>query len=177
MRRFSFLILTVAVTAAVLGGRTITAQDAAKYAVQVPDGLSLSEFQGYEAWEVVSVAHSATLNVIVGNPTAVNAYRAGIPGNGRPFPDGSKLVKIQWTPKTSAESPFPVSVPNALRHVAVMVKDSKKFADGGGWGYGLFDYVPASDRLTPNGTGASCGVACHTRVTAKDYVFTGFDKK
>ena len=47
------------------------------------------------------------LNVIVANPVMINAYRAGIPGNGKPFPDGSKSAKIQWRPKKSAEAPVP----------------------------------------------------------------------
>jgi hypothetical protein len=152
----------------------------------VPDGLALSEFRGYETWQVVSVSHPAggegmsddeTLNVIVANPAMIDAYAAGIPGNGKPFPDGAKAAKIQYVPKKSAEAPFAVAIPDRLKDVAFMVKDSKRFADSGGWGYGMFNYDPASDRFTPDGTGAQCGAACHTIVKAKDFVFTAYGKR
>src|SRR5687767_15550679 len=109
-------ILAVAAIAgvlAVLSGKAFPAPD--KYNLKVPDGLALSEVKGYENWEVVSVSHagggegmagSETLNVIVANPAMVKAYAAGIPGNGKPFPDGAKAVKIQYIPKKSSEAPF-----------------------------------------------------------------------
>ena len=62
MRRITlWLGLTIAVGLAVLGGRTITAQDTSdeKYAVQVPGGLAFSEFRGYERWQVVSISEPA----------------------------------------------------------------------------------------------------------------------
>lgn len=181
-RHPSLLMLAIATAAVVLtatgGGRSITAQDGAKYDVQVPDGLSLSEVRGYEGWQVVSIgATDALVAVVVANPTAIAAYQAGIPGNGQPFPDGSKLVKIHWTAKKSADAPFPVNIPDTLKDVGIMVKDGKRFAQGGGWGYGVFGYVPASDRFTAVGSGTQCGVACHTRVIARDYVFTAFAKR
>ena len=80
----------------------------------------------------------------------IDAYRAGVPGNGKPFPDGSKVVKIHWKPKQSTEAPFPVAVPDTLIGLGCMVKDSARFADGGGWGYAQFDYDAASDTFTPN---------------------------
>lgn len=86
-------------------------------------------------------------------------------------------MKIQYVPKKSTEAPFKVAVPDKLKDVAVMVKDSKRFADSGGWGYGLFYYDSATDGFTPDGTGAKCGAACHTIVKAKDYVFTRYEKK
>lgn len=180
MKRYSsLLVLTVAaVLTAVGGGLPTIAQDDAKYDVQVPDGLSLSEVRGYEGWQVVSLgATDALVSVVVANPTAIAAYQAGIPGNGQPFPDGAKLVKIHWTTKKSTDAPFSVSIPDTLKDVGIMVKDGKRFAQGGGWGYGVFDYVPASDRFTANGTGTQCGVACHTAVVAKDYVFTAFSRR
>ena len=66
----------------------------------------LLRLQGYEDWQVVSVAQAdERVKVIVANPPMIEAYRAGIPGNGKPFPDGSKIAKIQWTPKKSTEAP------------------------------------------------------------------------
>jgi hypothetical protein len=172
----SLLTLIIAVVLAVLGGRAITAQD--KYTVQVPDGLAFSEFRGYEIWQVVAVSQTdELLKVIVANPAMIEAYRAGVPGNGKPFPDGSEIAKIEWRPKKSAEAPFSVNVPDTLKDVDFIAKDSKRFADSGGWGYAQFNYDPASDRFTPDGTGAKCGAACHTIVKAKDYIFRAYGKR
>ncbi len=117
------------------------------------------------------------LNVIVANPVMIDAYAAGIPGNGKPFPDGAKTAKIQYIPKKSAEAPSNTAIPDRLRNVAFMMKDSKRFANSRGWGYGVFNYDSASDRFTPEGTGAACGVGCHTIVKTKDYVFTAYQKR
>jgi Cytochrome P460 len=76
-------------------------------------------------------------------------------------------------------------VPGALHDIDFMVKDSKKFADSGGWGYAQFDYDPASETFKPadeNSTppqehDAKCGFACHTIVADKDYVFTAYPKR
>ena len=175
-------IVTTAVVLAVLGGVAVLAQD--KYTLKVPDGLAFSEFRGYETWQVVSVSHPAAdtdggevLNFIVANPVMIDAYVSGIPGNGKPFPDGAKTAKIQYIPKKSAEAPSSTAIPDRLRNVAFMMKDSKRFANGGGWGYGVFNYDSASDRFTPHGTGATCGVGCHTIVKTKDYVFTAYQKR
>lgn len=149
-----------------------------KYRLKVPDGLAFSEFRGYETWQVVSLSHSDdTLNVIVANPRMVKAYEAGIPGNGKPFPDGAKSAKIQYVPKKSSEAPFSVSIPERLKDVEFMAKDSKRFPDGGGWGYALFNHEPAADSFAAVGTGSSCGAACHTVVKRKDYVFTALEKR
>jgi hypothetical protein len=176
----SWLLLVSPGVLIVLSGAAISAQD--KYAVQVPGGLALSECRGYEDWADVAVSHPADkINVIVANQVMIEAYRAGIPGNGKPFPDGAKAVKIHWKPKQSTEAPFPVAVPDTLIGLGCMVKDSERFPDGGGWGYAQFDYDAASDTFTPNtsiqGNDAKCGVACHTIVKAKDYVFTAYPKR
>jgi hypothetical protein len=123
------------VALAALGGRAISAQD--KYTVQVPGGLAFSEFRGYEDWQTVAVSQTeGALAVILANPTMIDAYRAGIPGNGKPFPDGSKMAKIHWKPEKSAEAPDPTTrIPGTLHDVDFMVRDSKRFrtaADGGG---------------------------------------------
>jgi hypothetical protein len=85
-------------------------------------------------------------------------------------------VKIHWKPKKSAEAPFAVAVPDTQLGVGCMVRDSKRFADTGGWGWAQFD--PASATFTPNtsvqGHDAKCGFACHTIVKAKDLVFTAY---
>jgi hypothetical protein len=161
---------------AVMGGATTAEED--KYSLQVPDGLSFSDFRGYEDWQVVSTARTEeVLKVIVANPEMIAAYKAGVPGNGAKFPDGSKIAKIQWVPKKSTEAPFDVSVPDTLKNVFFIEKDSARFKEGGGWGYALFNYDPASDKFTPDGSGTTCGVSCHTAVSAKDYIFHPYQKR
>jgi hypothetical protein len=82
--------LTIAIATAmlaVLGGAAGYAQD--KYALKSPSGIAFSDFKGYEDWAVVSSARTdEVLKVIVANPTMIEAYKAGVPGNGQPFPDG-----------------------------------------------------------------------------------------
>jgi hypothetical protein len=157
-------------------GITLAAQD--RYTLQVPNGLAFSEFRGYEKWQAVSVSQSGDVfAVILVNPVMIDAYQAGVPGNGKPFPDGSKMAKIHWKTKKSAEAPAPTTVPDTLHDVDFMVRDSKRFAKGGNWGYAEFDYDSATDTFKPNGSGADCGFACHTIVAKKDYVFTAYPKR
>ena len=168
-------MLPIAITAvlAVLSGLAISAQD--KYTLQLPNGLPFSDFRGYEDWQLVSVAQTdERLKVILANPTMIDAYKAGVPGNGRKFPDGSKIAKIQWKPKKSTEAPFSVNVPDTYADVFFIEKDSKRFPATGGWGYAQFAYDPATDSFKPSGTGSGCGYACHTRVKARDFVFTQY---
>ena len=167
--------VAVTVMLAVLGGRAISAQD--KYTVQVPNGLAFSEFRGFEDWTTVSVSQARGLfAVILANPVMIKAYRAGVPGNGKPFPDGSKMAKIHWKTKNSTEG-GPATVPDTLHDIDFMVRDSKRFAATGNWGYAQFDYDTASETFKPNGTGAGCGFSCHTVVKDKDYVFTTYGKR
>jgi hypothetical protein len=172
----SWLMAIIAAVLVVLGGKAISAQD--KYTVQVPNGLAFSEFRGYEDWNVVAISQTDELMaVILANPVMIEAYRSGVPGNGKPFPDGSKIAKIHWKPKKSADAPAPTTVPDILHDVDFIAKDSKRFPDTGGWGYAEFDYDAASDTFTPLGSGTNCGYACHTLVKAKDYIFTGYPKR
>ena len=168
---------------AILGGMALAAQD--KYTVQVPGGLAFSEFRGYESWEVVATSQNDKLvAVILANPVMIEAYQAGIPGNGKPFPDGSKMAKIHWKPKMNQWFPN-TTVPGALNDVDFMVKDSKRFADSAGWGWAVFKYDAASEEFTPGtladqppqGNDAKCGLACHTIVKTRDYVFTDYGKR
>lgn len=167
---------TFAAVFAAVGGYAVSAQD--KYTVQVPNGLSFSEFRGYEDWQTVAVSQSGSkIEVILANPAMIDAYRDGVPGNGKPFPDGSKMAKIHWNSKMSAEAPAPTTVPDSLHDVDFMVRDSKRFPNSGAWGYAQFNYDAASDTFTPEGSGTGCGYACHTIVKAKDYVFTTYGKR
>ena len=174
-------IAIVAVALTVLGGAAMSAQD--KYTVQVPNGLAFSEFRGYESWQVISISENGgVVAAILGNPAMIQAYQAGIPGNGKPFPDGAKMAKIHWKPKKQETYPGQPTVQGTQINTDFMVKDAKRFADSGGWGYGAFDYDATSDTFKPadetatppQGHDAKCGFACHTVVKARDYVFTEY---
>jgi hypothetical protein len=177
---FAIAATAVAVLA-VLGAVVLLAQgqNSDKYSLVSPSGIAFSDFRGYEDWADVSSAHTdERLKVIVGNPTMIKAFKAGIPLNGQPFPDGSMIVKLQWLPKKSTEAPFVVDVPDVFKEAFVMEKDSKRFAKSGGWGYAVFNYDAASDKFTPDAKSLSdCGFACHTPVKAKDYIFHPYQKR
>jgi len=145
------LIATAMAALAVLGAAALFAQgqDKDKYSLVSPGGIAFSDFRGYEDWADVSSARTTEiLKVIVANPTMINAYKAGVPGNGQPFPEGSMVVKLQWKLKKSTEAPFAVEVPDVFSQAFVMEKDSKRFSKSGGWGYAVFNYDPASDKFT-----------------------------
>ena len=176
-------ILTIAMITGALagvGGWAMSAQD--KYSLKVPNGLAFSEFRGYEAWQVVSISQDGlVMAAILANPVMIDAYLAGVPGNGKPFPDGAKMAKIHWNPKKMETFPA-ATVPGTQHDVDFMVKDSKRFVDSGGWGWAAFKYDAASDTFTPATTAdippqandAKCGFACHTIVKSRDYVFTDY---
>jgi len=183
----------VALALAVLGGRSSSGQDKQdKYTLQIPGGLAFSEVKGYEQWQVVGPSLTEAANVIRGilaNPAMIQAYQQGVPGNGKPFPDGSRIVKIEWRPKKLTDPPFsastPDTVPGDLAQVEFIVKDSKRFPDTHGWGYAMFDYDAASGTFAPAtlaskppvGHDAKCGAACHELAASKDYIFTAYPKR
>ncbi len=180
-RKKMLTIATVAGVLAALGGFAIAAQD--KYTLKVPGGLAFSEFKGYEDWAVVAISdNNGKIAAILGNPVLIEAYRAGIPANGKPFPDGAKMAKIHWNPRKNEASPGQPTVPGTQHDVDFMVKDSKRFADSGGWGWAVFDYDTKSDTFSPGtladhppqGNDARCGFECHTIAKSKDYVFTEY---
>jgi hypothetical protein len=142
-----------------------SAQDAKQaspiYGVTIPDG--------YRHWELIAPALEGDplneLRAVVGNAEAVNAYRRGT----LPFPDGAILVKLAWK-RTQSHEFEPASVPGAPTTVQVMVKDSKKYAASGGWGFGRFIHGKAVDQAQHE----TC-FACHeARVQGHDYVFTRY---
>ena len=163
----------------VVGSLAFAAQD--KYTLKIPDGLAWSDFTGYETWQDVAVSQTQTsLKVIAANDVMINAYRDGVPGNGKPFPDGSKITKIEWSFKKNAESPYFVNVPDTLKTVSFIEKDTKRFPNTNGWAYAQWAYDAASDTFKPselNPSGSECGYACHTKVSAQDYIFTAYPKR
>jgi hypothetical protein len=177
-------VIAIVALPSILAGVAVAEQD--RYALQVPGGLAFSEFKGYEDWQTIAVSHNGDkLATILGNPAMIEAYKAGFPANGKPVPDGAKMAKIHWVAKKDEAQPGEPLVPGALHDLDFMVKDSKRFADSGGWGWAQFDYDPASDAFKPADTSstppqehdAKCGFACHTIVAAKDYVFTAFPER
>lgn len=145
--------------------RRLTHQDQVR---EVGSGVSVSQ-----AGNIVAA--------IVANPVAIEAYLAGVPGNGKPFPDGAKIAKIHWNSRKMEAFPTH-TVPGTQHDVDFMVKDSKRFADSGGWGWAAFDYNVSSNTFTPStlsdkppqGNNVKCGFACHTIVKTRDYVFTNY---
>jgi len=170
-RKSVLMVAAMVLSFAVVSGVAISAQD--KYTVRLPDGVAFSDFKGYEDWQLISTSKTDDrMKVILGNPTIIAAFKSGIPGNGKPFPEGSRIAKVQWKPKKSTEAPFVVDVPDTLADLFFMEKDSKRFPKSGGWGYAQFDYDPASATYTADKAGTpTCGDVCHVKVKAKDYVF------
>jgi len=170
------LFTTTMATAMLLtlgSGDAIAAQD--RSTLKVPGGLSFSEFKGYETWQVVAPSQvKEGIKIIAANPVMMKAYAAGQPAKGKTFPEGSKIVKIEWSQKQDPASPYAVQVPDKLMSVSFIEKDSKRFPKTKGWAYAQFLWDPASKTLKPNGTGAECGQACHTAVAAQDYIFTAY---
>ena len=189
----SALMVIVALGLAALGSSRSSAQSKQdRYSLQIPGGLSFSEIRGYEDWQVVAPSLTDAQNVIrviLANPVMIKAYSDGVPGNGKPFPDGSKIVKLEWKPKKLTDAPFsastPDTVPGDLTEVEFIVKDSKRFSDTHGWGYAMFDYDDAAGTFAPATTAskppvghdAKCGAACHTIAASKDYIFTAYPKR
>ena len=178
------MIAVVAALVSVFGATAMSAQQD-KYTVKVPGGLAFSEFRGYEGWHLVSISQDGPLMAaILANPVMIRAYEAGFPGNGKPWPDGSKMAKIHWNP-TKMETFPAATVPGALHDVDFMVKDSKRFKDSGGWAWAAFEHDAASGTFKPATTAdnppqandAKCGFACHTIVQKRDYVFTDYGSR
>ena len=178
MKRKSKLTIAIATAVlAVLGGTAVYAQD--KYSLKSPSGIAFSDFRGYEDWAIVSSSRTDDrLKVIVANTPMISAYKAGVPGNGQPFPEGSRTAKLQWTFKKSTEAPFVVDVPDVFAQAFFMEKDSERFPKSGGWGYAVLNYEAATDKFTADAKSPSdCGHTCHVAVKAKDYIFHPYQKR
>ena len=128
----------------------------------------------YRDWRLISVAHEAgklnDLRAVLGNDKAIKAYRGGT----LPFPDGTIIARLAWayTPSDENNKAFGREqsfVAGAATNVQLMVKDSKKYAATGGWGFAQFtDGKPAGEAtLKP------C-FSCHVPAKANDYVFTHY---
>jgi len=176
MTRTPVPAVVIIATSVAAGGVALAAQD--RFTLKIPNGPAFSEFKGYETWQNVAVSQTETsLKIIAANPVMINAYRQGIPGNGKHFPEGSKIVKIEWTSKKNAESPYFIMVPDTLKSVSFIEKNTKRFPKTSGWAFAQFAYDAPSDTFKPVGEDAACGYACHTAVASKDYIFTAYPKR
>jgi hypothetical protein len=144
-----------------------TLAEPAKPAASPIYGVTIPE--GYRKWELIAPAEEAApldeLRVVLGNPVAIKAIERAT----QPYPDGTILVKLAYKRKQSTDFEL-ATVPGAPTTVQVMVKDSRRYAATGGWGFGRFvdgKPVDAAQHQT-------C-FACHAaRVKDRDYVFTRF---
>jgi len=179
MRSLSSVFVIITASLAALGTMALAEQD--RYTLQIPDGLAWSDFRGYEDWKNVAVSQTeSSLKVIAANDVMINAYRDGVPGNGKLFPDGSKVTKIEWSFEKNAESPYFVNMPKTLKTVAFIEKDTKRFPNTHGWAYAQWEYDPATDTFAPSKldpSSAECGFACHTKVSGQDYIWTPYPKR
>ncbi|AMN43017.1 cytochrome P460 family protein [Rhodoplanes sp. Z2-YC6860] len=174
--KFTWAVAMSLVPLVVAGGLALAAQN--RSGLKVPNGLSFSEFKGYEHWETVAVSQTEHgLKAILANPAMIKAYRSGVPGNGKGFPDGAKIAKIEWMFKKSEESPYFVNVPDTLKSLSFIEKNTKRFPDTKGWAYAQFENDAATDTLKPSVEGHKCGFECHSKVATKDYIFTAYPRR
>jgi hypothetical protein len=177
MKRISFLLLAVAPLAGIVAymphasGQSV-GDSSPIYGVKIP--------AGYRDWKVIAVANLLVpgkldqLRAQFGNDIAIKAYKEGT----LPFPDGSIIVAKHWTRVPSElnnkvlDGPFPGAqsfVVGSPVNIQIMVKDSKKYADSGGWGFADFkDGKPGDNALHE-----TC-FPCHTPAKDHDYVFTRY---
>ena len=160
-------VMSAAIAAAAVICAGVARGDAGNGGASPIYGVKLPEH--YRQWSLIAPAQEAApleeLRAVLGNDLAIKAYQDST----LPFPDGTVLVKLAWKHVQSPEFE-PASIPGAATTVQVMVKDSKKYAASGGWGFGRFvNGVPADEAQHQ-----TC-FACHqARVRNHDFVFTRY---
>ena len=174
MRRIAFLLVAFATVAGIVAS-SARASGHADEAADTIFGIKIPP--GYRDWKLISVAHEeGSLNdirAILGNDVAIKTYREGK----LPFPDGTIIARIAWNYVPSEENDkvfgrpqsfVPGSAPDW--YLQFMVKDSKKYATTGGWGYAQFnkDGKPADDAKLK-----AC-FPCHEPIKARDFIFTRY---
>jgi Cytochrome P460 len=172
----------------------LTAQSQDRFTLKASNGIAFSEFKGYDAWQLVSISQpdgndgcgtstDGCAKAILGNPIMIQAYRDGIPANGKPVPDGAVMAKIEWFKSTDEASPYQVTVPGEQTEVSFMVKDSKRFKDTKGWGFATLQYDAASNTYKlhtgqKNPSFAKSCIACHIAgASTTDFVYTSFARR
>lgn len=170
MRRIAFWLLAVASVAVVLA---TTAPKSGSAGAEVPPTFVTQIPPGYRDWRLISVAHEEgnlnSLGAILGNDVAIEAYRE----KKLPYPDGTIIAALHYSHVASDENNKVFGqaqsfVPGAPTNVQFMVKDSKKYAATGGWGFGHFkDGKPGDEAFMK-----TC-FPCHARAS-QDFVFTRY---
>jgi hypothetical protein len=180
MKRRTGLVIGILVMIFVWRNDSLMAQD--KFELKAPNGISFSEIKGYETWPFIAPSYRTDnneLRVILGNTAMIDSYKAGIPGNGKPFSDGSVIVKIGWSERQSPVFPA-AHEPDVLKRVEFIIKDSKRFPATGGWGYARFVFDAKSATYTPYGKDDAFAqecYQCHSIVKNKDFIFTGYPQR
>ncbi len=181
MKRTGFSIW-VALAAIFLAGVDDSVPAYDKFALKAPNGMFFSEIRGYETWQVIAPSYRTDKNelrVILGNNVMINAYQNGIPGNGKPFPEKSVIVKIGWSERKSPDF-ADAFVPDVLKRVEFIMKDSKRFPGTNGWGYARFVFDEKTASFAPYGKDASFAQECHqchSTVKDKDFIFTEYPRR
>ena len=182
MKRAFNSAVVVILTALFVAGNNDSLVAQERHAYKTPNGIAFSEIKGYENWHVVAPSYrtdNKELQVILGNPAMITAYKQGKPGNGNPFPNGSIIVKIAWSERQSPVFP-PAFEPDVLKRVEFIIKNLTRFPNTNGWGYARFVYDAKTSKFTPYGKDASFEQECHqchTLVKAKDFIFTGYPQR
>jgi Cytochrome P460 len=171
MKRIAFLLVAVA---AVAGFVAFTVPASGRSDGEADPVFGITIPAGYRDWKLISVAHEEgnlnDLRALLGNDVAIKAYREG----NLPFPDGTIIARLAWSyvPSEENNKVFGRSqsfVAGPATNVQFMVKDSKKYAATGGWGFAQFkDGKPADAALLK-----TC-FPCHEPVKARDFVFTHY---
>jgi Cytochrome P460 len=163
------ILVSIVVFTAIASCRATAQEAAAIFVTEIPPG--------YRDWKVVSVAHEAgdlnDIRAILGNDVAINAYRAGT----LPFPEGAIVGRIAWSYVPSEENNKTFGQPQSFvagtptdSYLQFMVKDSKKYAATGGWGYSSFN---KDGKPSPESAMKTC-FPCHQAVNDRDFIFTRY---
>jgi len=167
MKRTSLIVLIAVAMMASMAIPVSSGQDAPIFVKEIPPG--------YRDWRLISVAREEgklnDIRAVLGNDIAIKAYREGK----LPFPDGAVIARLAWSFDASDENnkvfgqaqSFVAGSPK--NGVQFMIKDSKKYAATGGWGYGHFDDGKTAEAKVLN----TC-FACHEAIKDRDFVFTRY---
>ncbi len=170
----------------------LAAQSQDRYTLTSANGIAFSEFRGYDAWHMIATSEPddasgcgtskvGCTKAILGNSTMIQAYRDGIPANGKAVPDGAAIAKIEWLQDRDDASPYEVTVPGTQTEMSFMLKDSKRFPDTNGWGYATFVYDASSDTFKPSTNDPTFARGCHgchiVGATARDFVYTSYAQR
>ena len=175
MKKINLLLVVVATLAGIAFFAVTTSRHVA---AQEPTPIFVKKIPpGYRDWKVVSVAHEAgdlnDIRAVLGNDIAIKAYREGK----LPFPEGAIVGRIAWSYVASQENnktfgkeqSFVAGSPTAA-YLQFMVKDSKKYAATGGWGYSSFD----QDGKPTDDAGMKSCFPCHQAIKDRDFIFSRY---